>query len=144
VVPLAELEPTRAADLPVPMETTPGLEPTRFEAVASLGDARVDGLEPTLSQPVEVALETTPDLEPTRVAEEEPPSLFPLDVPCPNCGQAAPEEQAFCPSCGMHLPRIDTKSRAAPSIELVCSSCGGQSFSGGMCQRCGVRQPSAP
>ncbi len=145
IVPLPDMEPTRAADLKVGVETTPGLEPTRFDASASgatLAEAPVEGLEPTLAAPQEVLVEVTPDLEPTGLAEEEFPSLFAADVTCPNCGEVTQGEETFCAKCSMRLPRV--VSAAPPEVEapLTCTSCGGQSFAGGVCRRCGARQPS--
>jgi ribosomal protein L32 len=143
VVPLTDLEPTRAADLEVGLETTPGLEPTRFEAGPSATpEAPIEGLEPTLAAPQEVAIDVTPDLEPTGLAEEEFPSLFAADVPCPNCGEVSQGEETFCAKCGMHLPRVLSREMPAVIPELACTSCGGKSFAGGICSRCGARRPS--
>jgi hypothetical protein len=141
IVPLAELEPTRAADLAVGVEVTPGLEPTRMDAAPFLPAQSMEGLEPTLAAPQEVAVDQTPDLEPTALAEEEFPSLFEADVTCSNCGEVAADEQAFCAKCGMRLPRGDLPVEL-PAAEVVCSSCGGQTFVGEVCNRCGVRRPS--
>ena len=117
VVPLADLEPTRASDLEVGVETTPGLEPTRFEpgpsASATVLEAPIEGLEPTLAEPQEVAVEITPDLEPTGLAEEEFPSLFAADVTCPNCGEVALGEESFCAKCGICACRGVIARRAA-------------------------------
>jgi ribosomal protein L32 len=146
VVPLADLEPTRAADLKVGVEVTPGLEPTRFDAgpsmVAAVPEAPIEGLEPTLAAPQQVATEVIPDLEPTGLAEEEFPSIFAADVTCPNCGEVSQGEETFCAKCGMRLPRSVLAEPQAVAPEMTCTSCGGQSFAGGMCRRCGARQPS--
>jgi len=145
IVPLADLEPTRAADLEVGTEITPGLEPTRFEDVPSMSattpEARIEGLEPTLAAPQEVAVEATPDLEPTALVEEDP-SLFAVDVTCPNCGEVAQGEETFCAKCGMRLPRVIFGEPPTVTAEMACTSCGGTSFIGGICSRCGARQPA--
>jgi len=144
VVALAELEPTRAADLPVPLDVTPGLEPTRLDApTGAVPTASVEGLEPTLASPMQVPVEPTPGLEPNRLAEEEFPSIFAADVTCPSCGEISAGEESFCAKCGMHLPRVGFAPEPAESVEpeLICGSCGGRSFAGGRCLRCGVRAP---
>jgi len=147
VVPLADMEPTRAADLKVGVETTPGLEPTRFDLGAfgaAPAEAPFEGLEPTLAAPQQVLVEATPDLEPTGLAEEEFPSIFAADVTCPNCGEVTQGEETFCAKCGMHLPRVTSVAPPPVEAEVACTSCGGQSFAGGVCSRCGARRPPSP
>jgi len=141
IVPLADLEATRAADAQVPIEATPGLEPTRFEASPQVFAAPVEGLEPTLAAPQQVATDITPDLEPTRLVEDDLPSIFPVEVTCASCGEISQGEEVFCARCGMQLPRADRVAPQAAAPEVACTSCGGQSFAGGVCSRCGARRP---
>jgi hypothetical protein len=144
IVPLPDLETTLAATSSIAVETTPGLEPTRFEAAGPLAAGPpLEGLEPTLAPSSPVVSEATPGLEPTRLAEEDLPSIFPADVTCSNCGEPGAEEQAFCNRCGMQLPRTRRVVAETTSVP-TCTSCGETSFVGGVCRRCGVRQPTAP
>lgn len=57
---------------------------------------------------------------------------------CPNCGEGAGAQQAFCPSCGTKLPE-QTVAQGA-----VCSSCGMQNGIGTkFCAGCGAKLPCA-
>jgi ribosomal protein L40E len=142
IVPLADLEITRMPAAQVVAEETPDLEQTRFQAVDVRPEAAIEGLEATAVGSVEVGLDLTPDLEPTRLAEEELPSALPSQVRCRYCGSTGQKEGLFCDGCGMRLPRlVAERPGEVTTAAVVCTSCGGESFAGGMCLRCGARQP---
>ena len=149
IVALPELEPTRARDLDVPIEATPGLEPTNFEAAPAPPAAAMPDLETTATGPVQVAVEATPDLQPTRMAEDELPSALPTAIRCRYCGNEGQVEGLFCDRCGMRLPRmgeteVEPEAGEAPLPEgAKCRNCGWRGFANGRCTECGALQPSA-
>ena len=57
---------------------------------------------------------------------------------CPECGEAAPADNMFCPSCGAKLPEMTVAQGA------VCSVCGRQNDVGTkFCAGCGAKLPAA-
>ena len=56
---------------------------------------------------------------------------------CPKCGEAAPADKTFCPSCGAKLPEKTMAEQA------VCPSCGAQNTPGAeFCGSCGAKMPT--
>jgi hypothetical protein len=151
-----------AAAAGAPVETVPGLEPTRFDDVAAGGET-LEGLEPTAAGPVDIGGAAFPslDIEPTRIAPvgaaateavegleptavggvaDDGPAPGPLVRTCRYCRTAAPPTEAFCARCGMRLPGLP--GRGAPgeggTARVLCFSCG-TSFAGAACPACGAR-----
>ena len=149
VVPLADLEPTRASDLSVldvTIEATPGLEPTRFQGTEEVAQPPIAELEATAVGAVQVVAELIPGLEPTRVTEEDLPSALLSELRCRYCGTTGQAQGLFCDRCGMRLPRLPgdaVEGRVSVEEAPTCRSCGSQRFAGGMCVRCGARAPSS-
>ena len=148
IAPLAELEPTSAKDLDVPVEATPGLEATAFEGVPNPAAEVIADLETTATGAVQVGFDATPDLEPTRISEDDLPTAVPTVIRCRYCGTEGQAQGLFCDRCGMRLPRLGDavaeEEGDAPVPEgTKCRVCSGRMFAAGRCTECGARQPSA-
>lgn len=118
---IAELEPTLAAPVDAPEETTPGVEPTR-------------------AAPVDVDAVEIPDLE--RLTVEIPgdaPTVLPLAPTCRYCRTPSVPGERMCSRCGMLLPRIDVELVPAGADGLhVCTNCGTLTTRD-LCPACGSR-----
>jgi hypothetical protein len=148
----------------VPVATTPGLEPTRFDAVEAPAE-RVEGLETTafeaagdapgermdeaLEPRIEgliVSVTPMPDIE-RHLSEPIPdePDELPRAGPvlCRYCRTAAMPGDKFCGKCGMRLSRYEpVKLAAAERGEMICNDCGSLG-PGPRCRRCGARMSTA-
>jgi hypothetical protein len=151
-----------AAGTPAASDTVPGLEPTRFEAVAEAG-AALEGLEPTALAPAGEAAagEAVPGLEPTGAGPvpaaapeavegfeptaaggvaDDGPTPEPLVRTCRYCRTPAPPSEVLCGRCGMRLPGPPRREAAPASpAPVVCWSCG-TPLAGGACPACGARR----
>jgi len=140
-----------------PAEPLEGLEPTRFAGVEGEGerllelertefarapDAPVEPLEldSERAEAVDAEAGGTDGLEPTRVEAIPADPLAPsAPLSCRYCRTPVPPTDAFCPRCGMRLPRSPSATALAEPAAAPCSSCGTPSREE-VCRACGARR----
>jgi hypothetical protein len=147
VAPMEGLEPTLHLDVSDPFElpeSIPDLEPTSAAAVDAPEETTPD-VERTCVAPVEVDSPAMADIE--RILDDIPvdaPTALPLAPVCRYCRTPAVPGEMLCSHCGMRLAVIDPHLIPAGSEAVVlCTNCGSISTRE-VCPACGSRRaPSA-
>jgi hypothetical protein len=143
VIPIEGLEPTlhRAVDAdPFAMGSIPELEPT-LAAPVDAPEETTPGLDPTRAAPVDVDSAPIPDIERTRnEIPGDAPTALPLAPVCRYCRTPAVPGERLCSRCGMRLPVIDQQlvPEGTEGVYL-CSNCGSVSTRE-LCPACGSRR----